>query len=239
MLCDYLEFSGSGHTAAAERTMRLADVVAARRDASPRPSWGAIMTKAFAKAASAHPEMRTAYFSFPWAHLGEYEYQIASVIISRRVGDEDVILMAPIVRPEERTLQTLDEQLRRYQEEPVENFRAFREALLVGRLPRFLRRFFWWLGLNVLPSRRARHFGTFGVTTMSPFGAKTLEVPSLWTSFLHYGTLSATGEVPVGLAFDHRVIDGAIVGYTLQEMEQVLRHEIVAELRAMRPAQAA
>ena len=71
---------------------------------------------------------------------------------------------------------------------------------------------------------------------MSPFGAKTLSVPSLWSAFLHYGTVAPNGEVPVGLAFDHRVMDGAVVGYTLMEMEQALHHDIVAELRSMRGA---
>ena len=151
MLCDYLHFSGRGQTAAAERLMQLADVVAARCAASPRPSWGAIMTKAFALAARNHPPMRSAYFSFPWGHIGEYESQIASVIVDRRVGDEDVIFLAPLVRPEEQSLQALDAHLRRYKEEPVETFRAFREAMLLGRLPGVLRRFLWWLSLNVLP----------------------------------------------------------------------------------------
>jgi hypothetical protein len=219
--------------------MRLADVAEARRQASPRPSWGAIMTKAFALAARNHPEMRQAYFSFPWGHLGEYESQIASVIINRKVGDEEMIFLAPLTKPESRTLQTLDIQLRGYREEPVKKFRHFREAMLVARLPVLLRRFLWWLALNVLPRRRARHFGTFGVTTMSPFGAKTLEVPTLWTGFLHYGVMSDQGEVPVGIAFDHRVVDGAVVGYTLLEMEQVMHHAILAELRSMRSPQAA
>jgi hypothetical protein len=232
-LCDYLYFSNAGQTAAAERMMRLPDVVAARAAAAPRPSWGAIMIKAFALAASNHPEMRSAYFSFPWGHIGEYESQIASVIVDRRVGDEDAVFLAPLISPERQSLLALDQHLRRYKEEPVESFRAFRDAMRTARLPRFLRRFLWWLSLHVLPRRRARHFGTFGVTTMSPFGAKTLEVPSLWGAFLHYGTIGTAGEVPVGLAFDHRVMDGAVVGYTLMEMEQVLHHEILAELRGM------
>ena len=239
MLCDYTHFSLGSHTAGAERLMKLSDVVAARREASPRPSWGAIMTKAFALAARNHPQMRQAYFSFPWGHVGEYESQIASVIVNRRIGGEDVILLAPLVGPENQSLVDLDRHLRRYNEEPVENFRVFREALMVGRLPQWIRHFLWWLALDVLPRRRARHFGTFGVTTMSPFGAKTLSVPSLWTAFLHYGTIAPNGEVPVGLAFDHRVMDGAVVGYTLMEMEQVLHHGIVAELRSMKSANAA
>jgi len=234
LLCEYLHFSNKGQTAAAERLMRLPDVVAARALASPRPSWGAIMTKAFALAAHNYPEMRSAYFSFPFGHLGEFESQIASVIVNRRVGDEDVIFLAPLVGPENQSLAALDGHLRRYREEPIENFRAFREAILVARMPGLIRRALWWLGLNVLPKRRARHFGTFGVTTMSPFGAKTLEVPTLWTAFLHYGMIGSEGDVPVGLAFDHRVVDGAMVGYTLMEMEQALHHQILNELKGMR-----
>lgn len=232
-LCDYLHFSNRGQTAAAERLMKIPDVVAARAAALPRPSWGAIMTKAFALAALNHPQMHSAYFSFPWGHIGEYASQIASVIMDRRVGDEDVILLAPLVAPEQQTLLALDAHLRRYQKEPVESIRAFREASRVTRLPGVIRRFLWWLTLHVVPSRRARHFGTFGVTTMSPFGAKTLTVPSLWSAFLHYGVISPAGEVPVGLAFDHRVMDGAVVGYTLLEMEQALHHQIAAELRGL------
>jgi hypothetical protein len=232
-------FSNHGQTAAAERLMRLADVVAARRQASPRPSWGAIMTKAFALAARNHPQMRQAYLGFPWGHIGEYDSQIASVIVTRQVQGDEAVFLAPLVRPEEQSLRELDAHLRGYMEEPVESFRCFREAMLVGRLPRPLRRFLWWLALNVLPRRRARHFGTFGVTTMSPFGARTLQVPTLWSAFLHYGVITETGEVPVGVAFDHRVMDGAVVGYTLVEMEQALRHDIVAELHSMQVSRAA
>jgi len=238
-LCDYLHFSGRGHTAAAERLMRLPDVVAARRQASPRPSWGAIMTKAFALAARNHPELRRAYFSFPWGHLGEYDAQVASVIVSRRVGDDEAIFLAPLVSPECQSLRALDADLRHYMQAPIDAIRPFREAVALGRLPQALRRLLWWVALNVLPRRRVRHFGTFGVTTMSPFGAKTLEVPSLWTAFLHYGVIDEAGEVPVGIAFDHRVTDGAVVGYTLMEMEQALHYDLVHELRSMGQARAA
>src|SRR6202035_3560798 len=140
------------------------------------------------------------------------------------------ILLARLRSPETQSLSALDATLRDCMEKPVENFRSFRAALRVARMPRLIRRLLWWLALNVVPSRRARHFGTFGVTTMSPFGAKTIEVPSLWTALLHYGAINEAGDVPVGLAFDHRLMDGAVVGFTLMEMEQVLHRQIVAEL---------
>jgi hypothetical protein len=239
MLCDFTHFSWAHSSAAAERLMRLSDVIAARKDATPRPSWGAIMTKAFALAARNHPEMRQAYFNFPWGHIGEYASQIGSVVINRRVGDEDVLFLAPLLSPENQSLQNLDEHLRRYLKDPVETIRAFRFSMLVGRLPGLIRQFLWWLSLHVLPRRRARHFGTFGVTTMSPYGARTLQVPTIWTALLHYGAITDAGEAPVSVVFDHRVMDGAVVGYTLMEMEQALHHDIVAELRTMRGALAA
>src|SRR5262249_2551793 len=140
ILCDYMHFSQQNRTAAAERLMTLPDVVTARREASPRPSWAAIMTKAFALAARNHPEMRQIYLDFPWCHLGEYEEEIGSVIVSRRVGDEDVILLGQLPCPEEQSLAHLDAQLRRYQREPVESIRRFRRSLLIARMPQLLRR---------------------------------------------------------------------------------------------------
>jgi hypothetical protein len=239
MLCDYLHFSGKGQTAAAERLMQLSDVAAARLQAQPQPSWAAIMTKAFALAARNQAEMRSAYFSFPWGHIGEFDRQIASVVMSRQIGDEDVIVLAPLSSPEDQTLAALNARLRRYKEEPVESINPFRRALRILRLPSLIRWFLWWVGVNAWPRQRSAFFGTFGVTTMSAFGARTLEVPSLWAALLHYGTMTATGEIPVGVAFDHRIVAGATVGYTLLEMEQIMHGEILAELRTMRRVQAA
>jgi hypothetical protein len=234
LLCDYTHFARGNHCAAAERVMQLADVVEARRKASPRPSWGAIMTKAFALAARNHREMRQAFFTFPWDHIGEYDEQIASVVVHRQIDDEQAILLARLRNPENHSLKALDARLRSYMEKPVQKVRSFRMALRVARLPRLIRRLAWWLALQVSPNRRARYYGTFGVTTMSPFGARTLQVPSLWAAFLHYGAISETGDVPVGVVFDHRIMDGAVVGYTLMEMEQALHHDVVAELQTMR-----
>ncbi|MBI3823995.1 MAG: hypothetical protein HY289_15110 [Planctomycetes bacterium] len=236
LLCDALYFARADYMAAAERTMRLADVSAARQEASPRPSWAAIITKAFALAARDHPEMRQVHLGFPWSHICEFETQAASVAVTRRVNDEDMVFLAPLVNPEEQSLQDLDARLRYYQETPVEEIRAFRDALRIARLPTLLRRLLWGISLWLLPRRRLKHFGTFCVTTMSPFGAKTITVPTLGSPILHYGAMTDAGEVPVGIAFDHRIMDGAVVGYTLLEMEQVLRHQITAELRSMKKA---
>jgi hypothetical protein len=233
IISDALYFSRPHYISGAERVMKLADVIAARQNAACPPSWAAIMTKAFALAAREHPSMRQVFLEFPWGHIGQYERQVGSVVITRRVGDEDVILLARLPNPENQSLRDLDATLRRFQQAPVEKIGSFRAALFVARLPRLLSRALWWLALHCLPRERVRQFGTFSVSTLSPFGAKSLYVPTLGSPLVHYGAISEQGEIPVHLIIDHRVMDGAIVGFTLLEMEQALHHEIRTELLAM------
>lgn len=219
--------------------MRMPDVAWARAGAVPRPTWAAIMTKAFAIAARNHPEMRQVWLGFPWPHVGEFAWQAACVIVTRRIGGEEILFTAPLDAPEKRSLAELDRKLRWYQEEPVENISVHRDILIMARLPSFIRRFLLWFVFQVKPRYRMRYFGTFGVTTMSPYGAKTTGAPCFWTSMLHYGPVSSEGDVAVGVFFDHRVMDGSVVGYTLLEMEQVLHRALLAELQAMGASRAA
>lgn len=233
LISDGLAFSCGDHAATGERTMRLADVIAARRAAVPRPSWCAVMLKAFAIAAARHPEMRQVFLRIPWGHLCEFNTQIASIAINRQISGENTILLAQISSPEHQSLEQIDGHLRRYQEGPLEDVSAFRSALRIARLPAFVRRTLFWLALNLFPRQRAKRFGTFMVTTMSPYGAKVASIPTLGHPILHYGAFTEAGDVPVGLTVDHRVMDGSVVGFTLLEMEQVLHHDIVAEMRRM------
>lgn len=233
VMSDGLYFSRPHYISGGERTMKLADVIAARQAVPSPPSWAVIMTKAFALAAREHPTMRQVFLEFPWGHIGEYESQVGGVVITRRVGDEDVIFLAHLPNPEEQSLRDLDATLSYYRQTPLEKVGAFRTALRTARMPRLLSRAVWWVALHCLPRERVRHFGTFTVSTLSPFGAKSLYVPTLGGPLVHYGAVNDQGEVPVHLTIDHRVMDGAVVGFTLMEMEQALRHEIRAELLAM------
>jgi hypothetical protein len=47
------------------------------------------------------------------------------------------------------------------------------------------------------------------------------------------------GGLDVRIIYDHRVMDGTTVARALGDLERVLRHEIVAELRYMRGVDAA
>src|SRR5689334_10091869 len=90
VMADCMRICGQGYLAAAERTMALAEVAAARLEASPRPSWGALMTKAFAMAAAECRPMRQVYLRWPWEHVVEYSWQVSGIIMNRRWGDEEM-----------------------------------------------------------------------------------------------------------------------------------------------------
>jgi hypothetical protein len=232
-IADLVGLAGEVPRAALERRMSLGEVAAARAAASPRPSWCAVFTKAYAVVAARRPELRRAYVAFPRPHLYEHPVNVAAVAVERRVGDEDAVLFAHVRRPEAQTLGFIDAHLRRCKEEPVESIGLFRRILAVGRLPTPLRRLAWWVGYRSSGLRRARHLGTFGVSVVSCYGAHALGLTSPLTTALDYGVIDGDGGVTVRLTLDHRVLDGAAAARALAEVEQVLKTTVLAELRRM------
>lgn len=223
----------------AERQMRLAAVVDARLRCVPRPSWCALFVKAFGLVAERRPELRQAYFDYPWPHLYEHPESVASFTVERRFGNEDAVFFGCRRAPERYPITDLDAYLRHCKEAPLEEVSSFQRTLRLGRLPLPLRRPAWWLGLNLSGSTRARFFGTFAVTTTASSGAGMVQIRTPLTSSLHYGLLDDAGRLDVRLTFDHRVLDGAAAARALTELEGVLTGEIVRELRGLAAVRAA
>jgi pyruvate/2-oxoglutarate dehydrogenase complex dihydrolipoamide acyltransferase (E2) component len=238
-ICDLLHFARQIPTVPVQRRMNLAAVVAARAAAAPKPSWCAIFTKAYAFTCAAWPELRRAYLTFPRPHLHEHPISNATIAVERRLGDEDAVFFGHVREPEKLALAEIDAHLRRFKEQPLETMSAFRRVLRLSRLPRPLRRLLWWAGLNVSGRKRAHYLGTFAVSVYSGLGAASLHPLSVLTSTLNYGVVEPDGSVDVRLVYDHRVLDGATVARALADLERILNHEILAELRYLRSTDAA
>jgi hypothetical protein len=239
LICDYLHFARQIPSVPVQRRMHLPAVVAAREATGARPSWCAIFLKAYAIVTAARPQLRRAYLSFPWPHLYEHSVNVTSVAIERRLGDEEAVLFAPLREPEKLGLLEIDARLRRLKDQPLESVGAFRRAVLVTRLPRPVRRLLWWVGLNVIGRKRAHYMGTAGITVYAGLGAASLHPLSLLTTTLNYGVFESDGSIDVRLTYDHRVLDGATIARALADLERVLCHEILAELRYLPLADAA
>jgi hypothetical protein len=239
LICDYLHFARQIPSVPVQRRMHLGEVLAARSATRLRPSWCAIFTKAYGFVTAAQPLFRRAYLSFPTPHFYEHPINVASIAIERKFGDEDAVFFAHIRQPEELSLAEIDLRLRRFKGQPLESIGDYRRILLVNRFPRPLRRLLWWIGLNVWGRKRAAFMGTSGITVYAGLGAASLHPLSLLTTTLNYGVIEPDGSVDVRITYDHRVLDGATVARALAELERVLTHEILAELRYLPAADAA
>jgi hypothetical protein len=227
---DLLHFARKVPGVVVERRMDVQALRQARARMEPRGSWCAIFLKAYALVAAETPELRRAYLPFPWPHFYEHPFNIASVAVERLYRGERAVFFGHLRAPEGQSLAALDARIRRYQQEPVENFGLFRRALLISRFPRPLRRLAWWIGLNGSGPARARRMGTFGVSVYSALGAESFNHHTPLTTTLTYGVIREDGSVPVRVIYDHRVMDGGTVARALARLEEVLNRDILGEM---------
>jgi hypothetical protein len=221
------------------RRMPLAALAEARERAQPRIGWCALFVKAFAAVAVRHAELRRAYFSYPWPHLYEHPHSAAMVAVERPFGDAPAVFFARIDAPERQPLHEIEARIRRYKDGPIESIGAYRRTLRVAALPRALRRLLWAAVYHSTGRLRTRYFGTFGVSSIAAQGGRLELLHSPLTATVSYGPLEADGTMDVRLTIDHRVLDGAETARALEEMERVLRCEILSELRYLRDLDAA
>jgi hypothetical protein len=230
VVCDFLHFSQQIPTVTIGRTMDLREVAAARQAAQPRPSWCGLFTRAYALVVARRPDLQRLYVDWPWPRFYTHHESLGAIVVEASVHGEDVVLPCILPTPERWDLLTIDRHVARAKADPLGQVKQFRRGLLLARLPRFLRRLLWSYSLNWSGHRRARCFGTFGVTTVAGLGADSLRPLSPWTTLLHPGVLDAAGSVVMRLTYDHRVLDGRGPALALAEMEEVLRTEMLDEL---------
>jgi len=232
MVIDLLYFARAIPTVPVQKRMRLKPLIEARAACRERPRWTAIFTKGYALMAEEFPEFRRAYCRIPWTHLYEYPTSNATVIIERDYRGEPGLFSIAIKNPARQSLQEIGRQLEHASTAPVEQIKDFRRAMNFARLPRPLRRAFWWICLN-FGRQRANYFGTFAVSVYSALQAESLHPLSPITTMLNYGVMSGDGQLDVRIIYDHRVMNGATVARALGRLEEILNSAILDEVRAL------
>jgi hypothetical protein len=202
------------------------------RDTHPaRPSWAVLFMKAYALVGADHPPLRRALLEFPWPRLYEHPWMNCALAIERSIQEEQGVFVALFRAPEQQTLGQLQEALAVYKSQPVEDVGVYRRAMCVSRGPTLVRRLLWWSTLHISGYKRAKRFGTFGLTSYGALGAESLHPISPLTTTMTYGPISPAGEVIVKLIYDHRVLDGAYIARRLRDIEDTLHGPILDELR--------
>lgn len=205
----------------------------ARALSGPRPGWAAIFVKAFALVAREQPVLRTLYVKWPMPAFYELPRSVAMVAIARIEDGQDCVLPQRITAPDDMPLSEINDLIRHAKEAPIDEVPAFRKIMLASRLPLPLRRLAWAIGLNV-GRQRANYFGSYGVTSVSAYGAGELHAMSPGPFVLSYGVEKPDHTIDVVLRWDHRITDAALIAKALNRLEQVLNTEIAGELRANR-----
>jgi hypothetical protein len=214
-----------------QRKLDLGAVAAARVAATSRPGWAAIFAKAFSVVARDEPILRTLFIKWPWAHFYLLPQSVGMIAVARREEGEDCVLMQKIAAADEITLAEVDADIRHAQTAAIDDVPAFRRMMRLSRLPQPIRRLAWAIGLNS-GRQHANFAGSFGITSVSAFGAGTLHALSPGPYLISYGQLEPDGRMEVIIRWDHRVTDAAMIAKTLSRLEAVLNGEIAAELRA-------
>ena len=218
------------------RTMDLRALVAARSGLSTPPSWAAIFVRAYGRVAARRPELRQAYMVWPRPHLYQADQSVASVAVEREYAGVPCVVFAAVSDPNRQTLETLQAALTDAKTEPVESSRHAARMLRHAGLPWPLRGWAFRWGYHRSGHSRAKHFGTFGVTSTAGLGATLEALQTPLTTTLTYGPVAADGAACVRLAFDHRVLDGAPAARALADLEATLAGETAREVAAYRSA---
>ncbi len=237
MVGDLLYFASGIPTVPVQKRMSLGALAAARAACRERPRWTTLFTKAYALMAREFPEFRRAYVKLPWPHLYEYPASNATVIIERDYHGEPGLFSISIKEPARQSLRDIGRQLEHASTTSVEDIKDFRRTIQFTRLPRPLRRAFWWICLNI-GRQRGNYFGTFGVSVYSALQAESLHPLSPLTTLLNYGVMSDDGVLDVRIIYDHRVMDGATVARALARLEEILNSAIKDEVAGMADAPA-
>jgi hypothetical protein len=216
-----------------ERRMDLSSLAAARARLDRPPAWSLLLAKAFATVAARRPELRRAYVPLPRPRLWEADESVASVAIERDCAGEPGVFFGLVKAPDKRPLAELAALLREWKTRPLEELYYCRRMLFFARLPLPLRRLAWWYATAWSGKVKARNLGTFGVSLTGSAGATATNLISPLTTSINAGVLGRDGSLDVRLHFDHRVLDGMPAARALEELEGVLRTEIVAELEGM------
>lgn len=232
---DLLKFHREIPLCAHDRQMKLTAISIARSECVQRVSWPTLFIKAYAIVAQEFPELRQTWYVWPSSHIYQHPTSVAALTVQREIDGEPWLFWGMVQSPETQSLSAIQSLIDRFRSEPVQSI--FQRQWQMAQLPTLLRRFLWWWNLKIETRKRAKRLGTFFVSTLSGLGAEIQLPPSVQTGCLTYGPLDEDNVARVTLAYDHRIMDGALVAQVLKRIESVLNETLVAELQVLNQVQ--
>ena len=229
---DLLHFAKKVPVVSGERQLRVQSMMELRRKVPHPPTWSSLMIKAFSIVGQRVPELRRAYMPYPWPHIYESPYSVATLIFDRVYEGEHAAFCTPMLHPEYRSLGEIAAKTHALQTDPIEMHGALRRLIRTSKLPLPLRRLVWSIGMYGSGYMRARNFGTFAINSLAGMRGRMTQSIIPITTHIYYGVPSKTEGMLFQVAFDHRVYDAYTLMRACNEMEAVLNGELLEEVKA-------
>ncbi len=216
------------------RRMHLNKLSCIRKSAQVRIAWSTLFAKAYSLVCCRIPELREIFVTYPRNHLYRHPHSVASLSVHRKDDDgNERLIWGRWKSPETTSLIELQQQLDAFSHAPIRD--VFGEGLLLERCPAWFRRLVWgwvttWSGRN-----RAKHIGTFSISSVGGHGALNAYHPLVTTSSLAFGPIDEEGKCEVVLICDHRTLDGVLGAIALEMLEEMLTTQIADETLALFP----
>jgi hypothetical protein len=227
---DIVHFGRKSDVVGGSGVMNIAPLVEARRAARSSISRTSLLAKGLALVARNRPEMRQSYLPFPAPHLYQSPKSVATIAVEREWRGEPAVFFDQIEAPEDLSLGEIDTKFRAMQLGPVESLAGFRRLIRFTRMPEPIRRGFWRLGLYGSGYLHSRYFGTFSITTIPAPRTEYMQATTPITMSVIQGFLEPSGDLPLSILVDHRVIDGMALVRIARELESVMNEQVAAEL---------
>jgi hypothetical protein len=149
---------------------------------------------------------------------------IASITMHRPTSPETPhlgrLVWGRFVCSESTNLQTYQDQLDAWNSMPIEQI--YPDALRLERRLTPIRRLQWYLLMRWTGRKRAKHLGTFSISSLGHLGALNGYHPLVATTSLAMGPVSENQLTDVVLLCDHRVVDGVLAAKALEMLEKRL-----------------
>ena len=203
-----------------------------RSQAKQRIGWSVLFAKAHAIVAQQTPELRDLFVKRPYRHLYRHPNSVLSISVHRRDDDGmERLIWGKVSKVEELSLAEIQSKFDGFVTAPMQE--VYREGLILESAPCLARRLAWCWVMNWGARKRAKHVGTFSISSLAGQGCLNAFHPLVTSSSLAFGPLQKSGEMDVVLLCDHRIIDGVLAANALRNMELVLQNQLCEELKSL------
>lgn len=214
------------------RAFELASVELARRESPVKIGWTALFLKAFAMICTEAPSLRDLFVSYPMRHLYRHPHSVASVSVHRKdANGNERLIWGQMRNPESLSLIEIQRELGRLVTAPLRE--VYKDGMILEAFPVPIRRLAWWWVMRWSGRKRAKHVGTFSVSSLGGHGCLNAYHPLVTSTSLAMGPLTDMGTMEVVLLCDHRMMDGMLGAQALVRLEEWLQTEIVEELKSL------